>query len=76
MVDQTEKNNPLKGANTTMMNWLSLSWASLLVGFAVVAVLATLGAKMIRDKKNNKSACGCSCSGCQGASYCHKGLSA
>lgn len=56
-----------------MMNWLSLNWASLAVGLAVLAVIALIVAKMMRDKKHNKSACGCSCSGCPGASYCHKG---
>lgn len=56
-----------------MMNWLAENWASLLVGLAVAAVVAAVVVKMIRDKKHNKGACGCSCSGCPGARYCHKG---
>lgn len=56
-----------------MMNWLSANWATLVVGLLVAAVIAAVILKMIRDKKNHKSFCGCSCSGCPGASYCHKG---
>ncbi len=56
-----------------MLNWLSANWASLVVGLALAAVIAAVLLKMIRDKKQNKSACGCSCSGCPGADYCHRG---
>lgn len=56
-----------------MMNWLSANLASLVVGFVVAAIVSLIIVKMIRDKKQNKSTCGCSCSGCPGASYCHKG---
>lgn len=56
-----------------MMNWLLLNWASLVVGLLVAALTAAVILKMIRDKKRHKSACGCSCSGCAGAAYCHKG---
>ncbi len=55
-----------------MMNWLSQNWVSLVVGLVVAGVVALIVAKMIRDKKHNKSTCGCSCSGCAGESYCHK----
>ena len=56
-----------------MMNWLSTNWASLVVGAIVAAIVVAVIAKMMRDKKQHKSGCGCSCSGCAGASYCHKG---
>ncbi|MEN6339393.1 MAG: FeoB-associated Cys-rich membrane protein [Clostridiaceae bacterium] len=56
-----------------MLNWLSLNWASLVVGLAVAAIVAAVIVKMIRDKKQHKSTCGCSCSGCPGSAYCHKG---
>lgn len=55
-----------------MMNWLALNWASLVVGAFVAAVIAAVIVRMIRDKKRHKSVCGCSCSGCPGASYCHR----
>ncbi|MEA4869425.1 hypothetical protein SDC9_154902 [bioreactor metagenome] len=54
------------------MNWLSANWASLVVGAAIAAIVAAVIAKMIRDKKQHKGACGCSCSGCPGTNYCHK----
>ena len=56
-----------------MMNWLSANGASLVVGLIVAAIVAAVIVKMVRDKKQHKSACGCSCSGCPGASHCHKG---
>lgn len=56
-----------------MMHWITQNGGTLLVGLVVAAVLAGVILKMIRDKKNHKSSCGCSCSGCPGASYCHKG---
>jgi len=56
-----------------MMNWLSANLASLVVGLVVAAIVSLIIVKMIRDKKQNKSTCGCSCSGCPGGSYCHKG---
>lgn len=56
-----------------MMNWLYANWASLVVGLAVAAVILAVILKMIRDKKQHKSTCGCSCSGCPGANDCHKG---
>lgn len=56
-----------------MSNWLMQNGASLIVGLLVAGVIAAVIVKMIRDKKKNKSACGCSCSGCPGASYCNKG---
>jgi multisubunit Na+/H+ antiporter MnhE subunit len=56
-----------------MLNWLSVNWSSLVVGLVVAAIVSLIIFKMIRDKKQNKSTCGCSCSGCPGGSYCHKG---
>ena len=56
-----------------MMNWLSVNGTSLVVGLLVAAIVAAVIVKMVRDKKQHKSTCGCSCSGCPGASYCHKG---
>lgn len=55
-----------------MINWLSTNGASLAVGLVVAAVVAAIILKMIRDRKQHKSTCGCSCSGCPGESYCHK----
>ena len=56
-----------------MIDWLKQNVASLVVGLAVAAVLLAVILKMIQDKKQHKSTCGCSCSGCPGARYCHKG---
>ncbi len=56
-----------------MMHWLSVNWASIVVGLALAALLAGVILNMIKNKKNNKSACGCSCAGCPGANICRRG---
>lgn len=55
-----------------MLNWLSANWASLVVGLVLAAIAAAIAVKMARDKKNHKSACGCSCAGCPSAGMCRK----
>ena len=56
-----------------MLTWLSANWSSLVVGLALAAIVAAIVVKMVRDKKNHKSTCGCSCAGCPSAGMCHKG---
>jgi hypothetical protein len=55
-----------------MLNWLSVNWASLVVGAVVLAIVGAAVAKLIRDKKNHKSTCGCSCASCPSAGMCHR----
>ncbi len=47
--------------------------ATYLVGGALVLIVALIIAKMIRDKKNGKSSCGCSgnCAQCRAACTTH-----
>lgn len=54
-----------------MLNWLAGNWGSLVAGLAIVSVVAMAVRKMILDKKQHKSACGCSCEGCPSAGLCH-----
>ncbi len=56
-----------------MLNWLSINWASLVVGLVALAIVVAAMTKIIRDKKNHKSSCGCSCASCPSAGMCHKG---
>lgn len=52
------------------MEFLAQNWPSLLVGAAILAAAALAVAKLIRDKKKGRSACGCNCKDCPG--HCHK----
>lgn len=54
-----------------MLSWLSANWGSLVAGMTILAVVALAVRKIIRDKKQHKTACGCSCEGCPSAGMCH-----
>lgn len=55
-----------------MLDFLAENWGSLLVGAAVLAVVLAVLWKMVRDKKQGKSSCGCGCGGCSGCGgTCH-----
>lgn len=47
-----------------------MTWGSILVLAIIIIAVAAVVAKMIRDKKNGKSSCGCDCSSCGGACGC------
>ncbi|MDD6097148.1 MAG: FeoB-associated Cys-rich membrane protein [Oscillospiraceae bacterium] len=53
------------------MDLLTENIGTIIVGAAVLAVLALVIFKIVRDKKQGKSSCGCQCSHCQNAAFCH-----
>jgi predicted permease len=53
-----------------MLNYIAANLATILVGAVVLAIVAAVVVKLIRDKKRNKSSCGCGCSGCPNAQSC------
>ncbi len=55
-----------------MINWILENLPTIIVGVIVAAALLGVCAKMISDKKNHKSSCGCGCSGCGMKDMCHK----
>ena len=50
-----------------MLNFIVSNLATILVGAVVVAILALVVVKLIRDKKSHVSSCSCGCSGCPSA---------
>lgn len=44
-----------------------MNWGSIAVLVIIAALVAVVIAKMIKDKKEGKSSCGCDCSSCGGA---------
>lgn len=54
-----------------MINFLINNIGTIIVGLIVLAVLALIVAKMIRDKKHGNTSCGCGCEHCQNSAYCH-----
>jgi hypothetical protein len=44
--------------------------STVLVSLALIAIVAGVVAKIVRDKKQGKRNCGMACSGCPGATMC------
>ncbi len=56
-----------------MLQFITENIATIIISVLLLAVVFFIVRKLVRDKKNGKSAgCGCSCSGCSGSSECHK----
>ncbi|MEF9939884.1 MAG: FeoB-associated Cys-rich membrane protein [Clostridium sp.] len=54
-----------------MFDFFVNNLSTIIVGILVAALLLAVVIKMIKDKKQGKSSCGCHCSGCPGAGTCH-----
>lgn len=55
-----------------MLDFLVQNLGTILVGAVVLAVVVSVLWKMVRDKKQGKSSCGCGCGGCSGCGgACH-----
>ncbi|HPE16145.1 MAG TPA: FeoB-associated Cys-rich membrane protein [Oscillospiraceae bacterium] len=56
-----------------MFAFLLQNLGTILVGAALLAVVAAVSVYLFRSRKKGKSVgCGGCCSGCPGASYCHR----
>lgn len=47
-----------------------MNLGTILVLLAVAVIVAGIIFKLVRDKKNNKSSCGCDCSSCGACGAC------
>lgn len=56
-----------------MFDFIIQNIGSILVGAAVLAVIAAVCVKMIRDRLAGKHSCSCGCGGCPNSSACHGG---
>ena len=55
-----------------MLAWLEANIATILIGFALAAVVALAVRKLARDMRAGRSACGCGCQNCAARGECHK----
>ncbi|MGN0521596.1 MAG: FeoB-associated Cys-rich membrane protein [Eubacterium sp.] len=55
-----------------MPEFLSENIGTIIVCLVVVAIVGLVIAKLVKDKKQGKSSCGCSCANCPSAGMCHK----
>lgn len=51
-----------------MLAWLSANIGTILIAIVLFAIVAAIVVKLVRDKKQGKSTCGCNCPGCHGGS--------
>lgn len=55
-----------------MLHFLAANWGTILVGAAIAVAAAGVIRKLYKDKKQGKTGCGCSCSGCPSAGGCSR----
>ncbi|MEG0780018.1 MAG: FeoB-associated Cys-rich membrane protein [Oscillospiraceae bacterium] len=55
-----------------MLDWIAGNLSSLLVAVMVAALVTAVASKLVRDKKQGKSSCGCQCANCPNGGSCHK----
>ena len=54
-----------------MLAYLAQNLPTLIWAAIVLAVLALVTVKMVRDHRAHKGGCGCGCDGCPNAGACH-----
>jgi len=54
-----------------MLTWISENIATIIICVILLAVIAAIIGKMVRDKKKGKSSCGCGCANCTMNGSCH-----
>ena len=57
---------------SAVMEFLKNNIGTIAVAAVLIAVLAAIALKIIRDRKNGRSACSCGCSGCPMSEKCHE----
>lgn len=55
-----------------MFAWIAENIGTILVSAVLVAIVALIVRKLVKDKKKGKSSCGCNCAHCAMAGTCHK----
>lgn len=54
-----------------MLDWLIANLGSIIIALVLAVIIALIIIKMLKDKKNGKTSCGCGCSGCAMKDSCH-----
>lgn len=54
-----------------MWSWLQNNLGTIVVCAVLVLILGAVAYKMIKDKKQGRSSCGCGCSNCAMKGQCH-----
>ena len=54
-----------------MLDWIIENGATIAVTAVLAVIVGLVVFKMVKDKKNGRSGCGCGCSGCAMKDKCH-----
>jgi putative effector of murein hydrolase LrgA (UPF0299 family) len=55
-----------------MLVWLTENLGNIVVSLILICIVTAVIVKMIRDRKQGKSSCGCGCEHCAMHGKCHK----
>ena len=55
-----------------MLTFLQQNLATLLIGLGLLAIVALIILKMVKDKRSGKTSCGCGCANCAMHGKCHQ----
>ncbi len=54
-----------------MLSWISQNIATIVICIVLLAIVAAIIAKLVKDRKKGKFSCGCNCAHCAMAGSCH-----
>lgn len=55
-----------------MIEWLSENMSTIIISLVLFGIVLSIVYKIIKDKKQGKSSCGCNCAHCAMAENCRK----
>ena len=55
-----------------MWEWITSNIANIVIVVILLAAVGLAAGKILRDRKNGKSSCGCNCGSCPMSGSCHK----
>ncbi len=54
-----------------MLQWIEANLSTILICFALIVIVAMIIWHLVRQKKQGKSSCGCTCAHCALSGSCH-----
>lgn len=55
-----------------MISWLAANAATIVISAILILLVVAVIVKLMRDKRNGRTSCGCGCSNCAMQGTCHQ----
>ena len=55
----------------SIITWLGTNIGTIVISLILVGIISAIVVKLIKDKKQGKSSCGCGCTNCAMRGHCH-----